>query len=422
MNPHRLTWGLAFEFSFVKIMAFVTLLGFIIMVMRSRQMPRLPRQRETTLLFLLWAMLTITTVFALRPEWAWQEWQLVSKILILTFLTIYLVDTEQKLRIYLLVVAFSIGYYGFKGGLFSILTGGNYLVFGPEHSFIADNTALGLGLNMVIPLLFYLAVDEERIWLKWLLQVTFLLSALAVVFTYSRGALLGLFVVLALIFFHLGPIKKTVLVVIAVLALPIAVSQIPDRWFDKMETLETYEENESAMSRIAAWKAAWKLALDRPLVGGGFQITRDTHWMFETYNPDAIDDGYETGVHSSYFEVMAENGLVTFFIWAALGISCWLSSIRIRRLARRYGFKEYQSYGYMIEGSLFAFGVSAAFLEFAMFDLLYSVVAIVIVTKTLLDEKINQFESSIETASRSDWRLRNIAASPGGAVSSRGEV
>jgi probable O-glycosylation ligase (exosortase A-associated) len=229
-------------------------------------------------------------------------------------------------------------------------------------------------------------------------------------------------VVLALIFFHLGPIKKTVLVVIAVLALPIAVSQIPDRWFDKMETLETYEENESAMSRIAAWKAAWKLALDRPLVGGGFQITRDSRWMFETYNPDAIDDGYRTGVHSSYFEVMAENGLVTFFIWVALGISCWLSSIRMRRLARRYGFKEYQSYGYMIEGSLFAFGVSAAFLEFAMFDLLYSVVAIVIVTKTLLDEKINQFESSIETASRSDWRLRNIAASPGGAVSSHGEV
>jgi hypothetical protein len=76
----------------------------------------------------------------------------------------------------------------------------------------------------------------------------------------------------------------------------------------------------------------------------------------------------------------------------------------------------------MIEGSLFAFGVSGAFLEFAMFDLLYSVVAIVIVTKTLLDEKINQFESSIQTASRSDWRLRNIAASPGGAVSSRGEV
>jgi probable O-glycosylation ligase (exosortase A-associated) len=295
-------------------------------------------------------------------------------------------------------------------------------VFGPERSFIADNTALGLGLNMVIPLLFYLAVDEERIWLKWLLQVTFLLSALAVVFTYSRGALLGLLVVLALIFFHMGPIKKTVFVIIAVLALPIAVSQIPDHWFDKMETLETYEENESAMSRIAAWKAAWKLALDRPLVGGGFQITRDTQWMFETYNPDAIDDGYQTGVHSSYFEVMAENGLVTFFIWAALGISCWLSSIRIRRLARRYGFKEYQSYGYMIEGSLFAFGVSAAFLEFAMFDLLYSVVAIVIVTKTLLDEKINQFESSIETASRSDWRLRNIAASPGGAVSSRGEV
>ena len=55
---------------------------------------------------------------------------------------------KTRVRALLFVVVGSIGFYGFKGGIFSIIHGGAERVQGPENSFIDGNTFLGLALNM----------------------------------------------------------------------------------------------------------------------------------------------------------------------------------------------------------------------------------------------------------------------------------
>ena len=64
------------------------------------------------------------------------------------------------------VVAGSIAFFGVKGGLFTLQSGGAYRVWGPEGSFIEDNNGLALAIVMTIPLLYFLYLQATKRWLR----------------------------------------------------------------------------------------------------------------------------------------------------------------------------------------------------------------------------------------------------------------
>lgn len=379
MNPHRLTWGPAYNFSFAQYIALFTLAGVGWMVLRG-QMPKLAWTRETWLVVLLWLMFVVTTFFSLRPDLAWPELVEISKILLMTFLTISLVDSRGKLRVLLLLIALSIGFFGFKGGIFALVTGGQYMVLGPPGSFIEDNTAIGIALTMAIPLLFYLGRCEKNRFFKRFLQLTFALSTLAAMFTYSRGAFLGLTAVAFFLFLELKLRQKIAVGVLAALSVPVVFSVLPDAWVGRVQTIQTYEEDGSAQGRLLAWETAWKIAVGRPLVGGGFQIVDDSD-IARAYNPEFTEAG--AGVHSVYFELLAENGFITFGIFVALLGATIMSLRALRKRATAAGDEEIYCYATGVQVSLFAYIVTGFFLEFASFDLFYHLVAIAVVLKRL---------------------------------------
>lgn len=389
LNPHRYAWGIAWGFPFSMLVAMATLLGVFYLVVRGI-IPRLPLTRETILLVMLWTMFLISSFFAYRQDWAWEEFSEISKILLMTFLTMLLIDDRRKLRFLLLVISLSLAYYGVKGGVFSLLGGGQSMVFGPDRSFIGDNTSLGLALNMVLPLLFYLGRAETDRRMKLLMRVAFALSAIAVLFTYSRGAYLGLAVVAGLIYLSLGLRLKIAIAIAALIAAPVVLSILPDQLIQRVDTLKTYEEDGSAQKRLTAWETAWQVALEHPFVGGGFQIIDDPV-IYATFNPNATDE--DVGVHSIYFEVLGENGFITFFIYIGLLISAVISLHRVRRLAKRYDVLEFAHYATALEVSIFGYAVSGAFLELASFDLFYHVLALVVVLKVLLRHHVEDVEA-----------------------------
>src|SRR6185295_7624764 len=132
------------------------------------------------LMIVLWGWFTITTIFSWYPESAWFYYWRFSKIFLMTLLTISLVQDRARMRWLLLVIAASLGFYGVKGGIFVMATGGQYTVFGaPEGTFISENNAFALALNMCLPLLWYLRKDETRLWARHALSATFWLCVLA---------------------------------------------------------------------------------------------------------------------------------------------------------------------------------------------------------------------------------------------------
>src|SRR5687768_16130004 len=265
MNPHRLTWGFAHDMPFALMVAIATVGGLI----ATKEKYPLPGVREVYLLVLLSLVMFLSTLFAFYPEAAWEQFDKVWKILLMTFVTIILFQDPTKLRALIWVIALSIGFYGLKGGIFTVRTGGVQMVLGPEGSFIAGNTEIGLALNMVLPFLIFLRRETTNPWLRHLLSVISGFTVIAILGTYSRGAFLGLVVVSTLLF--LKSRTKFIAIILLAIAIPVALSTLPEKWFGRMETIQTYEKDSSAMGRLEAWKVAMCMGKDRPLLGFGFR-------------------------------------------------------------------------------------------------------------------------------------------------------
>jgi len=157
MNPHRLTWGAAYNFPFAAVVAGATLIGILF----SKQPKRMIWCRETVLLLLFVLWMILTTVFAFHPANAFAYLDRVLKIQIFVFITIYLITDREKLNGLIWVTVLSLGFYGVKGGIFTLLGGGVSHVLGPANTFIGEDNALALALIMTITLTVYLLFQGQ---------------------------------------------------------------------------------------------------------------------------------------------------------------------------------------------------------------------------------------------------------------------
>ena len=348
-------------------------------------------ERETVFIIILWILFTLSCFTAFNPDPAWLELQAISKVLLMALLTLPLINTKDKLRYLILVIGFSLGLLGLKGAVFSILTGGVHNVRGPDNSFIGGEGDFSLALNMTLPILFFQARNESKKWLKWSLYICFLGSIISIIFTFRRGGFLALAVVIFLLL--LKSKRRFIAGILVAAAIFSAPFFIADKWFDRMETIETYEEDASAMGRINAWKMAWNIALDRPLTGGGFDTYLTVYRIKYMPSPDAIMAG---DVHSIYFEVLQEHGFIAFGFFMALLLSILVSMQKLK-----WQFKNIKScswicnYADMIQVCILAYMAGGVFLGRAYFDLFYHLVIIGVLVKVFARrefEKINQGE------------------------------
>lgn len=377
MNPHRLTWGFAYDLPFGMMVMLATVAGLVF----TRDKKGLPNAIEVYLLLALWGWFLVTTLFAFYPDEAWIQFNKVSKILVGIFLSILLLQEAQKVRALIWVIALSIGFFGVKGGIFSIMTGAQNQVLGPRDSFISGNTEIGLALNMVVPLLIFLQREETRVWRRRMLLAAAVLSIVASLGTYSRGALIGLAVVVPLVFLK----SRARLVLLPLLAIAIFVlpSVMPTRWLERMGTIETYDQDVSANQRLNSWYVARELAKDYPIMGGGFRtFSKD---IYEAYMPGYKYAGNEHDAHSIYFQVLGEHGFTGLALFVGLIASTLMSLRRVIWKTRRDPSQQWIcSCAQMLEVSVLGYAVSGAFLSMSYFDLFYHLVAITVILKTLV--------------------------------------
>jgi probable O-glycosylation ligase (exosortase A-associated) len=382
MNPHRLSWSVAYSMPVAQLVGSATLVGILVHGARER----FPMERETVLLVLLWIVFFFASMFAEYPQDAWIHFLQVTKIFLMTMATMWLCLERKRLRLLLLTIALSLGFYGFKGGIFSIATGGRYKVWGPPDSFIGDNNSIALALLMVVPMLYYLAEETKSRPGQLFLRATLFLSMISVVFSYSRGGFLGLAAVILSL--SLKSRRRTVVAVLLAIVIGMGSTLIPAAWFERMGTIEHYSQEGSALGRLNAWGFAWNLALDRPLLGGGFDCFEPE--LFYRYAPNPLD--YHDA-HSIYFEMLGEQGFLGFGLYAVLLLTTLASLRRIRRDARAVPSAQWlTNYSHMAEVSLIAYMVSGAFLGLAYFDLYYHVVAIVVILKVLARRELARAE------------------------------
>jgi probable O-glycosylation ligase (exosortase A-associated) len=377
MNPHRYSWGWFYDFPVAQLVALATLGGMLV----TKDRRPMVWTREMVLVALLFAYFTVTTFFAWAPDAAWSMWENVAKILLMVYLVPVVIYGRERIRWLLLVTALSIGFFGFKGGIFTLTTGGTSMVLGPRGgSFISTNTYIGLAMLMVVPLLIVLARTETRRWLRWGLYATAALNMISIPATYSRGALVGLLVVAPLLF--LRSRAKFLIIVLAVPLVYFGEDLIPEKLSKRSSTIQTYEQDESAMLRIQAWGVNFNIAKERPFTGGGFNLeyASDARWL--SYADFLVRDGdpqvnYARAAHSSYFQILGSHGFL------ALGLYLLLLALMLARLQgiksraeKLPGGAEFSAYASGIQLAMVGYCVSGAFINVAYFDLYYLYVAV----------------------------------------------
>jgi len=373
MNPHRLCWGFAYDFPFAMIVALVTLISVLI----SREPKKIPWTRETVvlLIFILW--MVVTTIFSVYPILAWPQLDKIVKIQLMVFVTMMVMQSKERLNLLVWVLALSLAFYGVKGGVFTIAHGGVYHVRGPNGTFIGGDNEMGLALIMTIPLLRYLQLTATRFWLRHAMTAAMMLSALAAIGSQSRGAMLGMAAMG--MFFWLKSRSKLFTGLLAAVAAALILMTMPQAWFDRMATIQNYEQDASAEGRINAWKMAINLAKDKPL-GGGFNTFQPGMFAIYAPNPGSVHDS-----HSIYFEVLGEHGFFGLFLFLTLGLMVWRTASWIIKRARGDPENRWAAdLAAMVQVSLVGYASAGAFLGLANFDFYYTLVAVVVLCKTIL--------------------------------------
>lgn len=367
MNPHRMAWGFSTSMPFAMMVALTTLVALLI----SKEPKKIPWTREMVVLLLFVVWMCVTTYFAFRPDVALEQLNKVLKIQFMTFVTLIMLTSRERIHAIVWTVALSLGFYGIKGGIFTIMTGGGFHVQGPPGTFIGGNNELGLALLMTIPLMRYLQVEESRHWLKLGLTGAIVLTLVAVLGTQSRGALVGL-VVMGAIFAWKSPRRLTFIALMA-LAVPLVLGFMPESWWERMESIANYEEDASSMGRIEAWKFAWWIGTSY-FTGGGFE---------------ALVVSGMRDVHSIYFEVLSEHGFTGLGLFLILLAFTWLSADWIIRNARRHAeLKWAENLARMLQVSGVAYCASGVFLGMAYFDFIYLLVVLTVATRVLVAQHL----------------------------------
>ena len=378
MNPHSQGWGFARTFPFAALIAATTLLAMFL----SKEKKTLPTTApiKVFIIFLLW--MGVTTLASIHgPSFNYDQWIKVTKIFGMTLVVMMLLTERKHIEHMIWSVVISIGYYGVKGGIFTVRSGGSDRVWGPAGTFIDGNNEVALAFVMVIPLMYYLALQGKNKWVRYGLYASMFLCALSALGSYSRGALLAIGAMSVMLW--LKSKNKVTLGVLFAFAIPLLLALMPPQWFSRIDTIKTYQEDESAMGRINAWKMAWALAKDH-FFGGGFQIY--DQFVFGLYAPVPSD---VHAAHSIYFQVLGEHGFVGLGLYVVLGGVLWRNAGWILRHAGADPELRWAaSLAAMIQTSLIGFAVGGAFLSLLYFDVPYYLVAAVVATRALVQARL----------------------------------
>jgi O-antigen ligase len=300
-----------------------------------------------SLLVALLAYCGMTTIAADFPVEAAAKWAWVWKGLIFAIFLPFTLRTRLRFEAVTLVMVLTVGSIIIDGSIKTVVGGGGY---GTLPLFVNDNTGIYEGSILstiaiaIIPLIVWLARHGTVFKPDW--RVTLFAVALifaCVLIPVGTQARTGLLCLALLAVLSLRNVKRRLLYVGAAGALGVmAIPFLPQSFLERMGTIENHQGDKSASTRVAVWKWTIDYAKEHPF-GGGFDAYRSNKIKYTTVTAQTsggttslgFEDVEDKGraYHSSYFEMLGEQG------WAGLALWLWLQALglwQMERLQRRW--------------------------------------------------------------------------------------
>jgi len=366
-------------------------LTFFVWLVREKK--TLPRPLPVILLMsALFVWINVTWQYALAPNAGAFFWDRTVKVMGFAILTAQMLSTRARLEAAVWAVVLSVSYYSVPSAIKVIASGGSggigtgEVVTAIGSSFFGDRVILSVVMAMTLPLALYLAHQTTllpRRWLKWVRPAMLGVSAsllVSLIGTFARTAVFAGGATLLMLALRSRRKMVSVLVVAATILALLAMA--PDNWFARMDTITQYQDENSALSRIATWQWAWALVLSHPIVGGGFGVF--------TLNAGHIPG--RTGwneAHNIFFQMMGEQGFVGFGLFCCLIFAIYRSCAVVQKRVRlRTDLAWAADLARATQVALVAFIVGGSFVSIATSPFLYLLAGITVGTRSLVEREL----------------------------------
>jgi probable O-glycosylation ligase (exosortase A-associated) len=304
-----------------------------------------PRQVLMAILLLYCGLTTMSADF---PVEALEKWAWVWKSLVFAVFLPLTLRTRLRIETLTLFMTLSAGTIIILGGIKTIISGGggygvlNLLV--TNNSGIYESSTIAMVAIALIPIILFLMKHNSFFPKDWRAKTFCIALCFAcLLIPIGTQARTGLICMGVLFVMSLRQAKRPFLYLgtIAALAL-VTVPFLPKAFTDRMSTISDNKGDSSAGTRLAVWRWTWEFAKDNPL-GGGFESYRQNQVRYEAVKTETTgsqtsattrvvqDEG--RAFHSSYFEMLGEQGYPGVIMWLLIHI---IGLIRMELLQRKF--------------------------------------------------------------------------------------
>ena len=320
-------------FRFPQLFAIATLglMGLLLMIGRLQVFVR--REHVAFVIFALLVVLGLPLSTSFGESWATFTDNFI-KIIVMMFALSFMCRSERDFKItaYAMMLAgaavAAIAISNMVQGI-ELIEGTRVTIGRSRGAILGDPNDLAAILSFALAFaITALLRADAPLMLRVLGFVSALMLLTAIVGTQSRGSLLGVAVLLAILAYD--RVRSKILVGAAGvigLVLLLSVSGISDR--QTVQVAEGAIVDESAQGRLIAWQTATNMALAHPVTGVGIGNFYHNYYQF---TPEW--DGKNHAVHSTWFEVLAETGfpgLIAFVVMIVLNFRTLLGLRRADR-------------------------------------------------------------------------------------------
>jgi O-antigen ligase len=356
-----------------RLIALITLIGFIFFYKGTIRHPRV--------MLSILAVTVLSSVFNSGNLWitgAQRFFLAMVKLTVLYYLLINLLAETSHFKKFLTVFLASnivlILAGLLQGGYKGALSEGIFAA-----GFVSDSNDYALAVNVVLPFYWYFFVHEENPLRRSLFCAAFLMSLVAVIYSFSRGGFLGLCA--ALLYAIMKSKQRIKYILICFLALGITATFAPPSYWDKIHTIFSGEKSDDGRSssemRLDLWKIGIAMVEDNPLFGVGpgnfpFKITQYGAEIVPNENDLLFLSDRAT--HNTFINIASELGMIGLFLFMALIVKAYRDATLSERILQELplnGNAWLQGLPPAIETSIVSYCVTSFFLTSYVYPHIY---------------------------------------------------
>lgn len=391
--PNAWLYGMGASLRYNLIFTGIAIVGYL--ALRSKPKFQASSMFYLAILFFVWT--SISTVLGIgNSDVMYDIWIRFAKVTLLFVFVVLIVEKKLHLDFFLWCVIFSIGFYGSLEALKFVASGGGHKIAGFAGHALGDRNELALAFVLTLPICGYLLGEYGKTskYVRLGLLAVMGLLVTAIIGTQSRGGFIALLGLGA--YFFVKSDNKVWLTIGVIFLIAALSGLVSDEWTSRMDTIQEAGEDASFMGRVVAWKLSFIMAIQNPLFGGGFKaleffpvwsnLSRDFFSYSFFYTGEAMPSAVRArAAHSIYFQVLGEHGFAGLAIYLSLLWAGFRTASRVaKKAAENVALTWISSVAKAFQLSLFAFCLGGAALNFAYFEMVFAILALVIV----LDKRI----------------------------------